>query len=79
MFGQILCGLAQPFVLAAPTRYSDMWFTERGRVGATALASLSNPFGGAVSTTLIAYFNYPSQTHCRHQTNTFVPHSSPNS
>lgn len=49
MFGQILTGLAQPFVLAAPTRYSDMWFTERGRVGATALASLANPFGGAVS------------------------------
>jgi FLVCR family MFS transporter 7 len=49
MFGQILTGLAQPFVLAAPTRYSDMWFTEGGRVGATALASLANPFGGAVS------------------------------
>lgn len=49
MFGQVLTGLAQPFVLAAPTRYSDMWFTERGRVGATALASLANPFGGAVS------------------------------
>ena len=48
MFGQILTGFAQPFVLAAPTRYSDMWFTERGRVGATALASLANPFGGAV-------------------------------
>ncbi|KAH7383358.1 major facilitator superfamily domain-containing protein [Pyrenochaeta sp. MPI-SDFR-AT-0127] len=49
MFGQILTGLAQPFVLAAPTRYSDMWFTERGRVGATALASLANPFGGALA------------------------------
>lgn len=49
MFGQILTGLAQPFVLAAPTRYSDMWFTEGGRVTATALASLANPFGGAVS------------------------------
>jgi FLVCR family MFS transporter 7 len=48
MFGQILTGLAQPFVLAAPTRYSDMWFTDRGRVGATAVASLANPFGGAV-------------------------------
>jgi FLVCR family MFS transporter 7 len=65
LFGQILTGLAQPFVLVAPTRYdgsltpnmghtltiarySDMWFTERGRVGATALASLANPFGGAV-------------------------------
>jgi FLVCR family MFS transporter 7 len=49
IFGQILTGLAQPFVLAAPTRYSDMWFTEGGRVGATALASLANPLGGAVS------------------------------
>ncbi|KAF1845325.1 MFS general substrate transporter [Cucurbitaria berberidis CBS 394.84] len=49
MFGQILIGLAQPFVLAAPTRYSDMWFTESGRVGATALASLANPFGGALA------------------------------
>ncbi|KAL6707701.1 hypothetical protein ACN47E_003822 [Coniothyrium glycines] len=49
MFGQILTGLAQPFVLAAPTRYSDMWFTERGRIGATALASLANPFGGALA------------------------------
>ena len=49
MFGQILTGLAQPFVLSAPTRYSDLWFTESGRVSATALASLANPFGGAVS------------------------------
>ncbi|KAH7093126.1 major facilitator superfamily domain-containing protein [Paraphoma chrysanthemicola] len=49
MCGQILTGLAQPFVLAAPTRYSDMWFTEGGRVGATALASLANPFGGALA------------------------------
>jgi MFS transporter, FLVCR family, MFS-domain-containing protein 7 len=49
MFGQILTGFGQPFVLAAPTRYSDLWFTERGRVAATAVASLANPFGGAVS------------------------------
>ncbi|KAF1829528.1 MFS general substrate transporter [Decorospora gaudefroyi] len=49
MFGQILTGLAQPFVLAAPTRYSDMWFTERGRIGATALASLANPLGAALA------------------------------
>ncbi|KAI9877164.1 MAG: hypothetical protein M1830_004646 [Pleopsidium flavum] len=48
MFGQILIGLAQPFVLSAPTRYSDLWFTSRGRVSATALASLANPFGGAL-------------------------------
>ncbi|KAF2874521.1 major facilitator superfamily domain-containing protein, partial [Massariosphaeria phaeospora] len=49
MFGQIVTGLAQPFVLAAPTRYSDLWFTESGRISATALASLANPFGGALA------------------------------
>ena len=48
MFGQILIGLAQPFVLSAPTRYSDIWFTPAGRVSATAIASLANPFGGAL-------------------------------
>ncbi|KAF2434477.1 MFS general substrate transporter [Tothia fuscella] len=48
MFGQILIGLAQPFVLTAPTRYSDLWFTDRGRISATAVASLANPLGGAL-------------------------------
>ena len=48
MFGQILIGFAQPFLLSAPTRYSDIWFTPQGRVTATAIASLANPFGGAV-------------------------------
>ncbi|ESZ99379.1 hypothetical protein SBOR_0249 [Sclerotinia borealis F-4128] len=49
MFGQILTGIAQPFVLAAPTRYSDLWFSNRGRVAATAVMSLANPFGGALA------------------------------
>ncbi|KAL2203147.1 MFS general substrate transporter, partial [Sarocladium strictum] len=48
MVGEILIGFAQPFVLAAPTRYSDLWFTDRGRVAATALMSLANPFGAAL-------------------------------
>ena len=48
MFGQILVGLAQPFVLAAPTRFSDLWFTDRGRVAATALSTLANPIGAAL-------------------------------
>ena len=48
MFGQILIGFAQPFVLSAPTHYSDLWFSPRGRVAATAIASLANPFGGAL-------------------------------
>lgn len=48
MFGQILTGLSQPFALAAPTRYSDLWFTTRGRVAATAVTSLANPLGAAL-------------------------------
>jgi FLVCR family MFS transporter 7 len=48
MAGEIIIAFAQPFVLAAPTRYSDLWFTSRGRTGATALASMANPLGAAV-------------------------------
>ncbi|KAK7976030.1 hypothetical protein PG989_014493 [Apiospora arundinis] len=48
MFGQVLTGAAQTFVLSAPTTYSDLWFTNRGRVGATAIMSLANPFGAAL-------------------------------
>jgi hypothetical protein len=49
MLGQIIIGFAQPCVLNAPTTYSDLWFTERGRTTATAVATLANPLGGAVS------------------------------
>ncbi|QGA17684.1 hypothetical protein EYB26_005359 [Talaromyces marneffei] len=48
MFGQLLLGLAQPFALAAPTRYSDLWFSGKGRTSATALATLANPLGAAI-------------------------------
>ena len=48
MIGQILIGFAQPFVLAAPTSYSDLWYTPRGRITATAITTLANPFGGAL-------------------------------
>ncbi|RAQ42413.1 cell surface receptor/MFS transporter (FLVCR) [Aspergillus flavus] len=48
MFGQILIGLAQPFCLSAPTRYSDLWFSDQGRTSATALATLANPLGAAL-------------------------------
>lgn len=61
MFGQILTGLAQPFVLAAPTRYSDLWFTGAGRVAATAIMSLANPFGGALGQLIDPFWvNTPS-------------------
>lgn len=48
VFGQILIGFSQPFVLAAPPRYSSLWFSDTGRVTATAVASLANPLGGAL-------------------------------
>lgn len=48
MFGQLIIGLAQPFVLAAPTTYSDLWFSPAGRTTATAVASLANPLGAAL-------------------------------
>ncbi|QIW98698.1 hypothetical protein AMS68_004216 [Peltaster fructicola] len=48
MFGQIIIGLAQPLVLSSPTRYSNLWFSDKGRVTATAVASLANPLGGAL-------------------------------
>ncbi|KAJ5168328.1 MFS-type transporter [Penicillium canariense] len=48
MFGQFVIGLAQPFCLCAPTRYSDLWFSDKGRTSATALASLANPLGAAI-------------------------------
>lgn len=56
MFGQILTGLAQPFILSAPTRYSDLWFTNRGRVAATALTSLANPFGAALGQLIVPFW-----------------------
>lgn len=48
MLGQVIIGFAQPFVLTAPTRYSDAWFSDRGRTSATAIATLANPLGGAL-------------------------------
>lgn len=49
MFGQILIGFAQPFALSSPTYYTDIWFTSKSRVSANAIASIANPFGGAIS------------------------------
>jgi MFS family permease len=48
MVGQLIIGFAQPFVLSSPTSYSNLWFSAAGRTTATAVASLSNPFGAAL-------------------------------
>lgn len=60
MFGQILIGFGQPFVLSAPTRYSDLWFTNRGRIAATAVMSLANPLGAALGQLVIPFWVYSS-------------------
>ncbi|KAF7592669.1 hypothetical protein BBP40_012632 [Aspergillus hancockii] len=62
MFGQILIGLAQPFCLSAPTRYSDLWFSDQGRTSATAVATLANPLGAALGQLINSFWaTEPSQ------------------
>lgn len=58
MLGQILIGFGQPFVLSAPTRYSDLWFTNQGRVAATAIMSLANPLGAALGQLIVPFWVY---------------------
>ena len=43
--GTIIHSLAQPFAICAPTRYSRIWFSDRGRTSATAVTSLAYPLG----------------------------------
>ncbi|KKK16461.1 hypothetical protein ARAM_005689 [Aspergillus rambellii] len=62
MFGQVLIGLAQPFCLTAPTRYSDLWFSDQGRTSATAVATLANPLGAALGQLINSFWaSEPSQ------------------
>ncbi|ODV89640.1 hypothetical protein CANCADRAFT_28534 [Tortispora caseinolytica NRRL Y-17796] len=56
MIGQILLGFAQPFVLIVPTHYSGLWFTNKSRISANALMSLSNPVGGALANLISPIF-----------------------
>ncbi|KAI1613062.1 FLVCR family MFS transporter [Exophiala viscosa] len=61
MVGQLIIGFAQPFVLSTATSYSNLWFSPAGRTTATALASLSNPFGAALGQLISPFWaNKPS-------------------
>lgn len=61
MVGQLLIGFSQPFVLASPTSYSNIWFSPKGRTTATAVASLANPFGAALGQLISPFWaNKPS-------------------
>lgn len=56
MVGQLIIGFSQPFVLSAPTSYSNMWFSPAGRTTATAVTSLANPFGAAIGEIVSPYW-----------------------
>ena len=45
MFGQVLCSLAQPFVMFVTTKFANSWFTENQRALANTVALSSNTFG----------------------------------
>ncbi|KIW14226.1 hypothetical protein PV08_07008 [Exophiala spinifera] len=61
MVGQLIIGFAQPFVLASPTSYSNLWFSPAGRTTATAVTSLANPFGAALGQLISPFWaNKPS-------------------
>ncbi|KAJ4113150.1 hypothetical protein NW760_014206 [Fusarium oxysporum] len=58
---QALLGMSQSLVLSAPTRFSETWFTSKGRVTATAVMSLANPTGAAISSIIVPLWtNEPS-------------------
>ncbi|KAL5586822.1 hypothetical protein FOBRF1_016692 [Fusarium oxysporum] len=58
---QALLGMSQSLVLSAPTRFSETWFTSKGRVTATAVMSLANPTGAAISSIVVPLWtNEPS-------------------
>ncbi|XP_076005244.1 solute carrier family 49 member A3 isoform X2 [Genypterus blacodes] len=45
MFGQTLCGVAQPLIFFTPTKLAALWFPDNQRATANMLASMSNPLG----------------------------------
>ncbi|KAG2173262.1 hypothetical protein INT43_004636, partial [Umbelopsis isabellina] len=53
MIGQLLCALAQPFILNAPTPYAATWFTPEARATANMAGSISNPVGVALAELII--------------------------
>ena len=45
---QVIHGLAQPFLISAPTSYSRLWFDQRSMTVATAIPSLALSIGAAM-------------------------------
>lgn len=60
MVGQVLCSLAQPFVMFVTTKFANSWFTENQRALANTVALSSNTFGiliGAFGKKIIIFKN----------------------
>lgn len=56
MVGQVICSLAQPFILFVSTKFANTWFNENQRALANTVALSSNTFGiliGAFASPLI--------------------------
>ncbi|PVH68521.1 MFS general substrate transporter [Cadophora sp. DSE1049] len=49
MFGQLILGFSQPFVINTPVFYSETWFRESTRTTATAVSSIPPIFGGVMA------------------------------
>ncbi|CAG2165889.1 unnamed protein product [Oppiella nova] len=48
--GQMIAGLAQPFVLFSPTKVAELWFSTNQRAFATTITGMSNPMGIVLGT-----------------------------
>lgn len=58
--GTVIAALAAPFVMAAPTRYSRQWFSDRSRTIATAAQSLAYPLGAGFGALTGPYSESPA-------------------
>jgi len=61
MGGQVVIGIFAPIAVISPAHYSDIWFSPKSRVSTTALMSLANALGAAVSTN--RYYIFLKRSH----------------
>jgi hypothetical protein len=52
----MIAAIGQPFLTNAPAKVSALWFSEKGRVIATTIATVANPLGVAVGFLIPAIF-----------------------
>jgi fucose permease len=56
VFGQMIAAIGQPFLTNAPAKVSALWFSEKGRIVATTIATVAMPLGVAVGFVIPALF-----------------------